>query len=406
MFRSLIITSLPPLPPADAISGAHKRMRTFVNAIAGISHSIEYLGLAPEDDVKAYQGHELNAALSSHWGHTVSGTLSATRHRQQTYWSYYGAGIFSAAAQPWFYQFSGPDQVDAVRTALNRKPDLTFVSRLGAMLPVMRSGIKPARLFFDLDDVEHIANIRKSLARPHSAGSAVHCIHSLALLVAERQAAKLARGMFVCSDKDQAHLHRLGFGRKVKVVPNSVSIPALRQTACEPENLMFIGTYWYRPNVDGASRLINKIWPLILARRPNAKLIIAGPNPEAIPEFHASPAGVEFTGLVPDLEALYARSGIIVCPLNVGAGTRLKLLEAGSFAKPMVSTSIGVEGLDLKDGVEILIRDHDREFAEACCRLLESASLRRALGDAAYAKVSESYDAAKMAARIAGLLMA
>lgn len=406
MFRSLIITSLPPLPPAEAVSGAHKRVRTFVNAIAKISDSIEYLGLTPEDNVRAYQGPELNAALSSYWGHTVSGTLSATRRRKQTYWSYYGAGVFSAAAQPWYYQFSGPDQVSAVRAALNKKPDLTFVSRLGAMLPVMRSGVKPSRLFFDLDDVEHVANIRKSLARPRSAGSALHCVHSLALLAAERQAAKLSHGMFVCSDKDQAHLHRLGFGQKVKVVPNTVTIPALNQAALETESLMFIGTYWYRPNIDGASRLIKKVWPLVLARRPNAKLIIAGPNPEGIPEFASSPPGVEFTGLVPDLDTLYARSRVIVCPLNVGAGTRLKLLEAASFAKPMVSTSIGAEGLDLEDGSEILIRDNDRAFADACCRLLESAELRSRLGDAARAKVSRSYDAAKMEGRIADLLKA
>lgn len=406
MVRSLVITSWPPLPPARAVSGLHKRVGMFVNAIAKVSHSIEYLGLTSENDVKAYHGQELNAALSSHWGHAVSGTLSPIRQRQETYWSYYGAGFFSASAQPWFYQFSGPDQVDAVRTALNKKYDLVFVSRLGAMLPVMRAGVKPARLFFDLDDVEHVANLRKSLASPRSIGKTIHCTHSLALLAAERKAATLSNGMFVCSDRDRTYLRRWGFGRKVEVVPNAVPMPALNETDAGTESLMFVATYLYRPNADGAQRLLTRIWPLIRARRPQARLIIAGPNPQGIPAFGSDLPGIEFTGFVQDLDALYARSSVIVCPLMVGAGTRVKLLEAGSFAKPIVSTAMGAEGLDLKDGSEILIRDSDAEFAQACCRLLEDASLRKKLGGAVRAKVAASYDVAETERRIADLLTA
>lgn len=378
----------------------------FVNAIAKISDSIDFLGLVPAADVRAFGGPELSAALSSYWGHSVNATLHATQMRTESNWNHYGAGIFSAGAQPGFYHFVGPDQIDAVRTALNSKPDLTFVFRLGAMLPVLQTGIKPERMLFDLDDLEHVAKIRNSLTRPTTLGKAIYCAHSPALLAAEHKATALSKAIFVCSEKDQNHLRRLGFGHKVKVVPNSIPIPTLSGAEVEAESLLYIGTFRYKPNIEGAVRLLTKIWPLIRAQRPNAKLIIAGKQPEQIPGFDPSLPGVEFTGFVQDLDALYARSNVIVCPLLVGAGTRIKLLEAASFAKPMVSTAIGAEGLAFEDGSEILIRDNDADFADACCQLLGNAPLRKKLGSAARAKVSELYGAPQTEQKIADFMMA
>jgi glycosyltransferase involved in cell wall biosynthesis len=403
--RSLIITQYAPLPPAEAVDGVYKRLRLFVNALAKISDRIDFLGLVPEADVQAFEGPQLSASLSSYWGHSVNARLSPTRLRKETNWNHYGAGIFSAGEQPGFYHFTGQEQVEAVRTALSNKPDLTFVFRLGAMLPVLRAGIKPARMFFDLDDLEHVAKVRNALARPRTIGKTIYCAHAPALLLAEHKAAKLSNGIFVCSEKDRAHLHRLGFGRKVQVVPNAIPIPALNGADTDEESLLYIGTFRYKPNIDGAVRLLTKIWPLVRARRPKAKLIIAGKRPDQIPGFDPSLPGVEFTGFVQDLDALYARSGVIVCPLLVGAGTRIKLLEAASFAKPMVSTTIGAEGLNFQDGSEILIRDEDAGFAQACCDLLESASLRNKLGSAARKKVSETYGASETEQKIADLMM-
>lgn len=406
MLKSLIITQYAPLPPAEAVDGVYKRLRLFVNAIAKISDSIDFLGLVPEADVRRFDGPELSATLSSYWGHAVNARLSASCIRKETNWNHYGAGIFSAGAQPGFYHFAGPQQVQAVRTALSSNPDLTFVFRLGAMLPVLRAGFKPARMFFDLDDLEHVAKIRNALAKPVSIGKALYCTQAPALLLAERKAAKLSNGIFVCSEKDRAHLLRLGFGPKVQVVPNAIPIPALSDGDSDEESLLYIGTFRYKPNADGAVRLLTRIWPLVRARRPNAKLIIAGKQPEQIPGFDPSLPGVEFTGFVQDLNALYARSGVVVCPLMVGAGTRIKLLEAASFAKPMVSTAIGAEGLSFQNGSEILIRDDDAGFAEACCQLLESVALRKTLGGAARKKVSALYGASQTEQKIADLMTA
>jgi hypothetical protein len=135
LVRSLIITQYAPLPPAEAVDGVYKRLRLFVNALAKISDRIDFLGLVPEADVQAFEGPQLSASLSSYWGHCVNARLSPTRLRKETNWNHYGAGIFSAGEQPGFYHFTGQEQVEAVRTALSNKPDLTFVFRLGAMLP-------------------------------------------------------------------------------------------------------------------------------------------------------------------------------------------------------------------------------------------------------------------------------
>jgi len=168
---------------------------------------------------------------------------------------------------------------------------------------------------------------------------------------------------------------------------------------------MFIGSHWYKPNGDGAERLLTRIWPLVRARVPGAQLIIAGKSPESIPSYSNPPAGVEFTGFLPDLDALYARSRVVVCPITMGGGTRVKLVEAGGYGKPIVSTRIGAEGLDLEDGVDVLLRDDDRSFADACIRLLSDDTLCARLGAAARAKAVAQYDAAKVERRIANILL-
>jgi len=94
---------------------------------------------------------------------------------------------------------------------------------------------------------------------------------------------------------------------------------------------------------------------------------------------------------VENLDMLYRRSRAVCCPLNAGSGTRIKILEAAAYGKPVVSTSIGAEGLDLRNGVELLIRNEPRAFAQACVLLLCESGENLRLGTAARAFVSEHY---------------
>jgi glycosyltransferase involved in cell wall biosynthesis len=114
--------------------------------------------------------------------------------------------------------------------------------------------------------------------------------------------------------------------------------------------------------------------------------------------------GVEFTGFVDDLEGLYQRSRVVCAPILAGGGTRIKIIEAAAYGKAVVATRVGAEGLNMRDGVELLLRDDPGSFADACLQLLNDAVLCERLGRAAYATVVRCYDRANIVSLIQGYL--
>jgi glycosyltransferase involved in cell wall biosynthesis len=400
--RSLIITQFAAFQPEQAVEGAHQRLRTFASAIARISGEVEFLCFVRDEDVAAHaDAAALNEAQSAYWGFPVRMTLMAGATRRETFWRHYGAGIFSLSEQPDFYAFASEEHARAIAERLECRPDLVFVHRLKPMGALLRSGRRPRHMFFDLDDIEHKVRIRTALAPPIWPGKLAYCTHVPAIWAAEHRGAALSRTVFVCSETDRRHLRRVGFGANVAVIPNGIRIPAKVPNVTQEQTVLFIGSLGYRPNRDGAERLLTRIWPMIRERVPGARLLIAGRSPEGIPSFRNPPPGVTFTGFVASLDHLYAQSRIVVCPLTVGGGTRIKLLEAASYARPMVSTRIGAEGLAFIEDEEILLRDDDRSFADACARLLEDDALCAALGGSARAKVAAIYDVERIRDKIA-----
>jgi glycosyltransferase involved in cell wall biosynthesis len=132
---------------------------------------------------------------------------------------------------------------------------------------------------------------------------------------------------------------------------------------------------------------------LVRGQVADARLIIAGAPAETPWSDQPAPPGVEYRGFVEDLNALYASARVVCSPIVHGSGTRLKLIEAAAFARPMVSTSMGAEGLAFQDGRDILLRENDAELANACVRLLRDDALCRKLGAAARATMMRLYDA-------------
>ena len=168
--------------------------------------------------------------------------------------------------------------------------------------------------------------------------------------------------------------------------------------------MLFLGDMKNTPNYLAAERMAQTIWPLVRVQVPDARLLIAGTNSDQLPSASAGLAGVEFLGFVPDLDALYAQSRVVCCPIMTGGGTRLKLVEAASYARPIVSTRIGAEGLDFTDGREALLRDDDAGFAAACVTLLQDDQLCLRLGAHARTTMAATYDVKKVEARIAEML--
>jgi glycosyltransferase involved in cell wall biosynthesis len=409
---SLIVSPISPPVAGRDVYGIHQRLGLFVGALGRISTRVHLLHFVPpswpEFDMDPQR---LAAEQSAYWGTEVSVSLVPTAVRRETFRTHYVDGVWSAFQQPDFYRFCGPDQVAALARATataSQPPDIVFMHRLAAMGPLLTGGQRPARLFFDLDDIEHKTRFRAAMQPPHWPGKLVYAAHALALIPAEARAIRRSQATFVCSEQDRRHLQRLGLGKSVHVVPNAIRMPADPAIAADAlpagKRLLYIGNYEYEPNQRAAERLVVRIWPLIRARHPDATLTIAGKGPERLGCFGAPPPGVMFTGFVPSVEALYAETRVVCCPLLTGGGTRLKLIEAAGFGKAMVSTHIGAEGLDFREGAEILLRDDDASFAEACSTLLEDDAACRRLGSAARARAVALYDVAAVQDRIISLL--
>jgi glycosyltransferase involved in cell wall biosynthesis len=186
---------------------------------------------------------------------------------------------------------------------------------------------------------------------------------------------------------------RLGH-RHTVLIPNGCSIPSTTPLHAPGEifRLAFQGHLQYEPNRDAAHMLAREVLPAVRARcdRP-VELRLIGKAPSDVEALGQLP-GVVVTGYVDDITSELAKADIVVVPLRTGSGTRLKVLEAFAHRVPVVSSTIGCDGLDVVDGRDLLIRDSVDEIVDACARILEDGALRGRLVEHARALVEQRYD--------------
>ena len=216
-----------------------------------------------------------------------------------------------------------------------------------------------------------------------------------ASLTRREELAYASRFSIVCttSERDRRLLAALVPHVATAVVPNGIDLDKYRRpllTPPEPGTMIFTGLMSYYPNHHGVLRFVERVLPRILDRVPHARLTIVGASPPAAIRALASPH-VEVTGRVPDVRPYYARAEVCVIPLAIGGGTRVKALEAMAMGVPIVSTPLGCEGLDVRDGRSVLIGGTDEAFADAVVRVLTRPALHGALVAEAMA-VAEEYD--------------
>lgn len=182
-------------------------------------------------------------------------------------------------------------------------------------------------------------------------------------------------------------------GIPVQVVPNGVDVASFGDLEQHPEpaTLLFTGGMNWHPNADAMSYFCREIYPTIKAERPDTQLLIVGRDPTPKVQSLANP-GVTVTGRVPDIRPYFSRATVCVVPLRAGAGTRLKILEAFAARVPVVSTSLGCEGLRVQDSQHLLVADSPQEFAQQTIRLLNDADLRVQLTEAGYQVTRSVYD--------------
>ncbi|MGY4234697.1 glycosyltransferase involved in cell wall biosynthesis [Bradyrhizobium sp. USDA 4449] len=403
--RALIVTGAEPPMPGRDVHAVYRRLGMFVTAVAATCDDVEMLHFAqPGHWSFEKERNELNVMQSSYWGAKVS-TIVAPANQFTPSWSGHAKSMLSVGYQGRFAGLAGRQQVEAVHSRLHQQPALVFAHRLSAMIPILKLDGNLPPVFFDLDDIEHWLTVRAALDKQSSLRAYRRLVQVPAIIAAERSAARLARRTFVCSELDAAYLRRLGYGNGVTCIPNAIGVPEHPQPVAKEPTILFLGGYHFAPNADAADRLISRIWPMILSEHPEARLIIAGNSPQSLKSFNAAPPGVEFPGIVADLEALYRHTRIVCCPITRGGGTRLKLVEAAAYGKPIVSTAIGAEGIFLEDGKDILIREQDEAIAEACSRLLVNDALCARLGEGAHAKAGRCYDLQQIRTQIIGQLL-
>jgi glycosyltransferase involved in cell wall biosynthesis len=157
--------------------------------------------------------------------------------------------------------------------------------------------------------------------------------------------------------------------------------------------LVFQGTFDYLPNVDGAEWLVRDIGPRIRAAIPDARIRLVGRKTPVVARLDAPPQ-VMVVGFVPDMGREMAVADVGLVPLRRGSGTRLKILESFAYGVPVVSTSLGAEGLDVVDGVHLLLADDPLAFADAVVRLCGDEKLRSSLIEAGRMRFLEHYESA------------
>lgn len=163
--------------------------------------------------------------------------------------------------------------------------------------------------------------------------------------------------------------------------------------AAQAGTVVFSGAMDSRSNIDGITFLMDEVWPLVVAARPDARMRVVGRNPPAALVAKAERLGLawSFTGFVDDIRPHVLAGDVAVIPLRVGSGTRLKAFEAMALGRPVVSTPLGMEGLDVQAGTHFLAADGGPAFAAAILRLLDAPALRRAIATAARAELEARF---------------
>jgi glycosyltransferase involved in cell wall biosynthesis len=165
------------------------------------------------------------------------------------------------------------------------------------------------------------------------------------------------------------------------VFPNALPETA-RPSVAESDCIIFSGNLEYHPNVEAVRWFHSHVWPRIRERALGTMWKLVGINEHAVRSIVMGDDRIQITGPVDDAVAALAEAKVCVVPLLSGSGTRFKILEAWAAARPVVSTSLGAEGLGAKHEQHLLIADNVDAFADAVIRLLNDPALRQRLGDA------------------------
>jgi glycosyltransferase involved in cell wall biosynthesis len=189
----------------------------------------------------------------------------------------------------------------------------------------------------------------------------------------------------------------------IEIIPNFINLADYSRIniSPQPNSLIFTGSFRYFANHEAMEWFIREVYPIIQAQVPDVRLTITGDHAN-LPLPPAS--NIILTGFVKDIRPLVASSWVSLVPMQIGGGTRLKILEAMALGTPVVSTTKGAEGLEVSNGRHLLIGDTSQEFADRVIRLIKDQQLRMDIVNRARQFVQEKYDWAVIMPRFESLV--
>jgi glycosyltransferase involved in cell wall biosynthesis len=208
----------------------------------------------------------------------------------------------------------------------------------------------------------------------------------------ERKTCRFAKHVIAVSDIDAARMKNMFGIETVTSVPTGVDVEYFAPPGLAPavSDIVFCGSMDWLPNVDAVEFFLAEVFPLIRQKVPSATFTIAGRSPDAR-VFKAVQGldGVSITGKVDDMRPFLWGSKISIVPIRIGGGTRLKIYECMAAGVPVISTTVGAEGLQYNEGSDIVIADDPRAFADACIRLLGNEEARESIAKSALKRVQK-----------------
>lgn len=270
-------------------------------------------------------------------------------------------------------------------------------------------GLSVQRLLVDFDDIESLATERALQIDARSRGRAHAIADRLAMLECRRLESVALREaeVLVCSTVDRLRLLQRVPHARVHVIPNAYPVlPVLApKERHDVLNLLFLGTLSYPPNIDGVEHAADQILPAVQRLWGGlVRLRVVGRRPAPRVLAKHRPPDLQVVGEVDDVTQAYAEADIVIVPIRFGSGTRIKILEALSLGRPVVTTTAGVEGLDLEHGRDLLVADTPDDFAIACLRIARDETLRTSLITRGREAFLSHYSADVVRRRLAALL--
>ena len=234
------------------------------------------------------------------------------------------------------------------------------------------------RTVLDLHNIESVLGQR--CAEVESGATAwAHRVFHRASLKLERSWLPRFSEVLAASEIDAERARALAPGARVRVYPNALPPTPLPPRANE-DAIVFSGNMEYHPNISAVRFFRREVWPILRERWPGLVWRLIGKNPEAVRRFTGGDARIQVQGQVDNAIRELARAKAAVVPVLAGSGTRLKILEAWAAGLPVVSTTLGAEGLGARHGESLLLADGGPAFAEAVSRLLACTDLRERVG--------------------------